>query len=68
VGTFTQILEKESQRVTLENTTLMKQNIKIEDKRLVKMLQKNVKKMLKPFKGLNYDDFLHNEIHLNQIM
>jgi hypothetical protein len=54
--------------VTLENTTLMKQNIKIEDKRLVKMLQKNVKKMLKPFKGLNYDDFLHNEIHLNQIM
>jgi hypothetical protein len=32
------------------------------------MLQKNVKKMLKPFKGLQYDDFLHNEIHLNQIM
>lgn len=24
--------------------------------------------MLKPFKGLNYDDFLNNEIHLNEIM
>ena len=42
--------------------------IKIEDKNLVKTLQKNVKKMLKPFKGLQFDDFLHNEIHLNEIM
>jgi hypothetical protein len=24
--------------------------------------------MLKPFKGLNFDDFLHAEIHLNEIM
>ena len=24
--------------------------------------------MLKPFKGLQFDDFLHNEIHINQIM
>lgn len=27
-----------------------------------------VKKMLKPFKGLQFDEFLHNEIHLNEIM
>jgi hypothetical protein len=24
--------------------------------------------MLKPFKGLQFDEFLHNEIHLNEIM
>ena len=42
--------------------------LKIEDKSLVKNLQKNVKKMLKPFKGLQFDDFLNNEIHLNEIM
>jgi len=42
--------------------------LKIEDKSLVKTLQKNVKKMLKPFKGLQFDDFLNNEIHLNEIM
>ena len=24
--------------------------------------------MLKPFKGFQFDDFLHNEIHLNEIM
>jgi len=24
--------------------------------------------MLKPFKGFNFDEFLHNEIHLNEIM
>jgi hypothetical protein len=38
VAIFTGILEKEGQRVLLENITLSKQNIKIEDKRLVKML------------------------------
>jgi hypothetical protein len=38
VAIFTGILEKEGQRVHLENITLSKQNIKIEDKRLVKML------------------------------
>ena len=27
-----------------------------------------VKIMLKPFKGLQFDEFLHNEIHLNEIM
>lgn len=42
--------------------------LKIEEKSLVKALQKNVKKMLKPFKGLQFDDFLNNEIHLNEIM
>lgn len=24
--------------------------------------------MIKPYKGLQYDDFLHGEIHLTQIM
>jgi len=24
--------------------------------------------MLKPFKGLQFDEFLYNEIHLNEIM
>jgi len=24
--------------------------------------------MLKPFKGLTYDDYLHGEMHLHQIM
>jgi hypothetical protein len=43
-------------------------NIRIEDKPMIKKLQKSVKKMLKPFKGLNFDDFLHGEIHLNEIM
>ena len=42
--------------------------MKIEDKSLIKNLQKVVKKMLKPFKGLQFDEFLHNEIHLNEIM
>ena len=42
--------------------------LKIEDKSLVKNLQKNVKKMIKPFKGLQYDEYLNNEVHLNQIM
>jgi hypothetical protein len=42
--------------------------LKIDDKALIKNLQKIVKKMLKPFKGFQFDDFLHNEIHLNEIM
>jgi len=42
--------------------------MKIEDKRLIGMVQKTAKKMLKPFKGLQFDDFLQNEVHLNQIM
>ena len=42
--------------------------LKIDDKGLIKSIQKNVKKMLKPFKGLQFDDFLNNEIHLNEIM
>jgi hypothetical protein len=42
--------------------------LKIDDKVLIKNLQKMVKKMLKPFKGFQFDDFLHNEIHLNEIM
>lgn len=65
---FTGILDKEAQRVHQENISLSKSMLKIEDKTLIKVLQKNAKKMLKPFKGLNYDDFLNNEIHLNEIM
>ena len=42
--------------------------LKIDDRSLIKNLQKTVKKMLKPFKGLQFDEFLHNEIHLNEIM
>ena len=49
---FTQILDKEQQRITQENQCLYKQQTRIEDKALVKNLQKMVKKMLKPFKGL----------------
>ena len=51
-----------------ENQAMQKGMLKIEDKVLIKVLQKNVKKMLKPFKGLQFDDFLNNEIHLNEIM
>lgn len=47
---------------------IAKINLKIDDKTLIKNLQKMVKKMLKPFKGLQFDEFLHNEIHLNEIM
>ena len=49
---FLTILEKEQQRVQQENHCLVKNVLRIEDKTLVKTLQKNVKKMLKPFKGL----------------
>jgi hypothetical protein len=42
--------------------------LKIDDKALVKMTHRFVKKMLKPLKGLQFDEFLHNEIHLNEIM
>jgi len=65
---FIQIIEKEQQRIQQENILIAKQNIKIDDKVLIKKLQKMVKKMLKPFKGLQFDEFLHNEIHLNEIM
>lgn len=47
---------------------MAKNVLRIEDKSLIKYLRGQVKKMLKPFKGLNYDDFLNNEIHLNEIM
>ncbi len=66
---FFNILQKESQRVSNEVFFLNKiANIRIEDKPMIKKLQKAVKKMLKPFKGLNFDDFIHGEIHLNEIM
>ena len=42
--------------------------LRIEDKNLIKYLRGQVKKMLKPFRGLQYDDYLNNEIHLNEIM
>lgn len=47
---------------------LSKSQLKIEDKNLIKQFKKSVGKMLKPFKGLQFDDFLNNEIHLNEIM
>lgn len=42
--------------------------VKIEDKALIKGLSKTAKKLLKPFKGYQLDDFIHGEIHINQIM
>lgn len=63
-----QILDKELQRIQQENVQLTKLTLKIDDKTLIKNLKKHVGKMLKPFKGLQYDEYLHNEIHLNQIM
>lgn len=47
---------------------IAKLSLKIDDRHLVKMTHRFVKKMLKPFKGLQFDEFLHNEIHLNEIM
>ena len=42
--------------------------MKIDDKSLVKITNQQVRKMLRPFKGLQFDEFLNNEIHLNEIM
>ena len=47
---------------------LSKSQVKVEDNNLVNKFKKSVGKMLKPFKGLQFDDFLNNEIHLNEIM
>ena len=65
---FQTIIDKEQQRVAQENQGLAKGQLRIEDKTLVKYLRGQVKKMLKPFRGLQYDDYLNNEIHLNEIM
>ena len=65
---FQTIMDKEQQRVTQESTILSKNVLRVEDKNLIKYVKSQVKKMLKPFKGLTYDDFLNNEIHLNEIM
>ena len=51
-----------------ENENLQKPSLKIEDKAMIKYVRGQVRKMLKPFKGLQYDEFLNNEIHLNEIM
>ena len=65
---FPTLIEKEQQRIQQENILIAKQTLKIDDKNHIKNLQKVVKKMLKPFKGLQFDEYLHNEIHLNEIM
>ena len=66
---FNLVLQREAQRINNESYLLNKiSNIRIEDKPIIKKLQKAVKKMLKPFKGLNFDDYIHGEIHLNEIM
>lgn len=49
---FPLILEKENTRIQQENVLIAKQTLKIDDKTHIKNLQKSVKKMLKPFKGL----------------
>jgi len=48
---FVQLIEKEQQRIQQENILIAKLVLKIDDKALIKNLQKTVKKMLKPFKG-----------------
>jgi len=48
---FVQLIEKEQQRIQQENIFIAKLTLKIDDKALIKNLQKTVKKMLKPFKG-----------------
>lgn len=65
---FQTIMDKEQTRVKQEADSLAKQGLRVEDKTLIKYLRGQVKKMLKPFRGLQYDDFLNNEIHLNEIM
>ena len=65
---FVAIIEKEQTRIVQENILIAKLQLKIEDKSLIKATHRQVKKMLKPFKGLQFDEFLHNEIHLNEIM
>ena len=65
---FQSILDKEQARVKQEAESLTKAALKIEDKTLIKYVRGQVKKMLKPFRGLQYDEFLNNEIHLNEIM
>lgn len=65
---YSVMLDKEQQRTKEENTFLAKQQSRIDDKQLIKLLQKVCKKLLRPFRGLQFDDYLHNEIHLNEIM
>ena len=65
---FQTIMDKEQTRVKQESDSLAKQGLRVEDKTLIKYLRGQVKKMLKPFRGLQYDDYLNNEIHLNEIM
>lgn len=49
---FVAIIDKEAQRIQQENTLLAKLNLKIDDKSMIKITHRQVKKMLKPFKGL----------------
>jgi hypothetical protein len=49
---FGLIIEKEQTRIMQENQQIAKLNLKVDDKNLVKITHKQVKKMLKPFKGL----------------
>ena len=47
---------------------LNKSQLKDEDKNLINKFKKSVGKMLKAFKGLQFDEFFNNEIHLNKII
>lgn len=62
------MLDKEIARIGQENQLLAKCQLKIDDKNLIKTFKHKVDKMLKPFKGLQFDDYLNNDIHLNEIM
>ena len=75
---FYNLLQREWQRQSAETYHLNKtNNMRVEDKSpLIKTLQKQVKKMLKPFNrrkptqagGQGNDDYLHAEVHLSEIM
>jgi hypothetical protein len=49
---FTLMIDKEQQRIKDENVLIAKLSLKIDDKLLIKHLQKVCKKLLRPFKGL----------------
>jgi hypothetical protein len=68
---FYNLLQREWQRQSVEGYHLNKTgNVRVEDKSpLIKTLQKQVKKMLKPFnrRRLN-EDYLQAEVHLSEVL
>ena len=74
---FYNLLQREWQRQSVEGYHLGKTaNVRVEDKSpLIKTLQKQVKKMLKPLSrrklgpgGAGNEDYLHSEVHLSEVL